>query len=331
MIHWQKSTTKIIEVSPSQTLHILQSARYEDQRTLDEGWVRQYALAMAQERFRPCSLISYALFNGKRFLVNGQHTLEAIHLSGKSYPIREEVFPVDTMEDVAQLYGTFDQHRRRSNSQIYKAYRLDEQANMGKTHVSLLGSAMPLVMSGFTPWPTQARGFGVFMRDQWIKSQCITAWAGEARTYFEVIHNCPREISQGLRRASVMAVAVVTIRHTGTDAEEFWHEVAMGDGLKQGDLRLTLHMFLRKHSAKEFDAHVYARYVASAWNNFCDGRSLRQLNIHETTWDKPIRIAETPHDGERVMRYLTQEGRALAQPEEYQAGGPEQPQATSAA
>lgn len=331
MIHWQESTTEIIEMSPSAASHILQTARYEDQRSIDWGWVRQYALAMEQERFRPCSLISYALHAGQRILVNGQHTLEAIVLSDETYPVREEVFPVDTPEDIALLYGTFDQHRRRSNSQIYRAYRLDEQANLGKTHIVWIGASMPMVMSGFTPWPTQARGFGVFMRDQWIKAQCITSWANEARIYFEVIHNCPSEISQPLRRAAVLAVALVTLRHTGTDAEDFWMQVAMGSGLTRGDARLTLHHFLREKSAKEYDAHIYARFVASAWNAAYDKRSLKKLVVQETSGDKPIRIAGTPHDGMRVMRYLTQDGKVLEQPEEYQTGMADQPRSTYAA
>lgn len=325
MIHWQESTTELREISSSEASHILQAARYQDQRTVDWGWVRQYALAMQQERFRPASLITYALYENHRILINGQHTLEAIFLINDSYPIREEVIPVDSMEDVAMLYGTFDQQRRRSNSQIYQAYRLDEQVNLGKTHIVWIGAAMPLVMSGFTPWPTQVRGFGVFMRDQWIKAQCITSWAGEARTYFEVIHNCPKEISQPLRRAAVMAVALVTMRHTGTDAEAFWMNVAMGSGLDRGNAQLTLHHFLREKSAKEYDTHVYARYVAAAWNAEYEHRQLRVLKVHESAWDKPIRLEGTPHDGLKVMRYLTPDGSIVEQPEEYHAGGTDQP------
>ena len=325
MIHWHESTTTLHEISPSEASDILQTTRYEDQRTVDWGWVRQYALAMEQERFRPGSLITYALYEDRRILINGQHTLEAIIIFNDPYPIREEVIPVDSMKDVALLYGTFDQQRRRSNSQIYQAYRLDEQVNLGKTHIVWIGAAMPLVMSGFTPWPTQVRGFGVFMRDQWIKAKCITSWAGEARTYFEVIHNCPSEISQPLRRAAVMAVALVTIRHTGTDAEEFWMQVAMGSGLARGDTRLTLHQFLREKSAKEYDAHVYARYIAAAWNASYEHRQLKTLKVHETSLDKPIRLEGTPHDGLKVMRYLRQDGTIVEQPEEYQPGIADQP------
>ena len=114
-----------------------------------------------------------------------------------------------------------------------------------------------------------------------------------------------------------MAVALVTIRYTGTDAEEFWREVAYDDGLAQGDPRKALHLFLRTTKLGAYEPHVYARYIAWAW---CRGwQELSCQYLRGQAEHLPITIDGTPHDGKGVYRYITPRGEVLHDPVKYEA------------
>jgi hypothetical protein len=114
-----------------------------------------------------------------------------------------------------------------------------------------------------------------------------------------------------------MAVALVTFRHTGQDAEEFWHEVAYDDGLSQGDPRKALHLFLRTTKLGSYEPHVYSRYIAWAW---CRAwQDLTCAALRAQVEHLPITIDGTPHDGKGVYRYITPHGEALHDPMKYVA------------
>ena len=72
-------------ITPEVARTILTQERYERQRPLDQSVVQEYALAMLNGEFRQGTLISFCIYKRQRYLVNGQHTLEAICRSGVTY------------------------------------------------------------------------------------------------------------------------------------------------------------------------------------------------------------------------------------------------------
>lgn len=112
-----------------------------------------------------------------------------------------------------------------------------------------------------------------------------------------------------------MAVALVTYRYTDRDAAEFWHAVAMDDRLAMNDPRKKLHFHIYTTKLRGYEPHVYSRYVARAWNAAWENKKLQSLQAQNIT--APIHLEGTPHDGEKVLRYITPRGDVLHDPEVY--------------
>jgi hypothetical protein len=112
-----------------------------------------------------------------------------------------------------------------------------------------------------------------------------------------------------------MAVALVTIRSTGKDAEDFWHAAAMDDGLAKEDPRKILHYFVRLSKVKQYDPHVYCRYVASAWNAAYEGRTITSVQAGSPS--TPLLLLSTPHTRKAVLRYISPQGEVLHDPKQY--------------
>jgi hypothetical protein len=148
-----------------------------------------------------------------------------------------------------------------------------------------------------------------------LRMTFLEKWTEEAARFFETLKGAPGTLSMNARRAPVMAVAIVTIRFTGTDAIEFWEKVVGDDRLAQGDPCKLLHVFLRTTKVGSFEPHIYARHVAAAWNGAWEDRKLKLLQPGAA--HLPIRLEGTPHTGRQVLRYITPRGGVLEKPEPY--------------
>lgn len=294
---------------------IVLNEMYPDQRARDLDVIQDYALQMRHGTFRPWTVITFALLDGRRYLVNGQHTIYAILTSGMTMPLMIEERQVTSWEEMAQLYGTFDRHRLRHLRQLLRARKTSEALQLNHGQAEQLASCMALLCTGFSALQRHGGNVRMYINNVTLREAFMHEWGGEATIFFQNIKGAPGTLSQNLRRAAVMAVGLVTIRFTGTDAEEFWHNVAMDDGLAKNDPRKRLHLWLRTSSRKDYEAHVYSRYVACAWNAAWLGKTPLSLQPGDAV--TPIRLEGTPHTGEQVLRYITPRGEMLQEPQPY--------------
>jgi hypothetical protein len=315
-MHYDKITLRHDIITPSQAHTTLVQELYERQRHLNQSFVRQYALEMLKDAFRPGTLMSFAIWKRKRYLINGQHTHHAIVLAQKPYFLGIEEIYVNAYEDIAAWYIKFDRLHLRTLEQAYHAANLAERVQLNKAQTTQVGGCLPLMASGFEQVPKTQGSLRMYVTIPQMRMEFIHDWHEEAERYFSDIKGAPGTMGQNLRRAPVMAIALITYRYTGTDAEEFWHAVAMDDNLAQNDPRKRLHYHIRTTKMGEYLPHVYSRYVSRAWNAAWEGRKPQNITPDSTTM--PIRIEGTPHSGEKTLRYITPSGEVLHDPEVYE-------------
>jgi hypothetical protein len=299
-------------ISPQQALHVVTHELYERQRPLDQNVVEQYALAMRQQEFRPGTVVSFCLWNNRRYLINGQHTHHGIVRAETPLLLGIEEIEVKSYADIAAWYIKYDRIHVRTLRQMYKAVGLSEALNLNDSQSTELCACLPLLAAGFMQ-VTKTRGWLTRLKkDAQIRMTFGQEWVGEVTRFFENIKGAPGKIAANLRCSAIMSVALVTYRYTGTDAEEFWKNVAFDDGLANNDPCHRLHLFVFSTKTSSLDAHVYSRYVAAAWNLAFHNKSIVHLRPMDAA--TPIEIAGTPHTGAEVLRYVTEEGKVLHDP-----------------
>jgi hypothetical protein len=313
----RKITLRHEVITPEAARSILLHERYERQRPIDQSVVQEYALAMLNGEFRQGTLITFCVYRGKRYLINGQHTLEAICRSGIALELAIEEIQVESLEERSYWFSKYDRLKLRSLKQIYDANVIHETVNMNKSQADCLGACLPLMASGFASTPRWRGSMRMYTSNPRLRMDFIKEWADEASRFYSAIKGAPGTLSMNIRRAPVMAVALITYRFTGTDADDFWLNVCQDDGLHQGDQRKALHIFLRTTKLSTYQPHAYSRYIAGAW---CRAwKNQRGKNIQPQVEHLPILIEGTPHDGKETFRYISPRGEVLHAPAQYDA------------
>jgi hypothetical protein len=311
----RKISVRQERMTPQAAQAILLHEMYEHQRPLEESVIQNYTLQHHNNNFRPNTLLSFCTLHGRRWLINGQHTLHAIVRAGKPLDVSIEEIAVESLAERAQWYGTYDRNKLRSLKDIYAAHAIHETLNFNKHQALCLSACLPLLAAGFAAVTRQQGGLRMYTANAQLRMAFMEAWIEEAEQFYAVIKGAPGSLSMNIRRAPVMAVALVTYRFTGTDAEDFWDNVVRDDGLAQGDPRKALHVFLRTSKTGRYQAHTYSRYIASAWN--ADWHNRKVKTIQPQPEHSPILIEGTPHTGKQVLRYITPQGTPLHDPLPY--------------
>ncbi len=126
-------------------------------------------------------------------------------------------------------------------------------------------------------------------------------WHADFTNYRALIHGAEVPLGRGLKRASVMAVGLVTLRYQPEAAQAFWGELAH-DSTRGYDPRRKLCNFLLAGARQDRARSnaIVSRYAAYAWNRFATGASLKMWRPQEPT--EPIFIAGTPYTGEEKVK-----------------------------
>lgn len=265
---------ELVLVTPEMAEDWLSHAIYERQRRRADWHVKRLANEIELGRFVPGTQIHFANLDGRRKLVNGQHTLAAIAASGIPVQLSVLSTPVETEKEIGELYGRHDRHRGRTPHDAFLGMKLADELEMEEREVNALGAAVKYVENGFrrvsvTRCPERASL-------DWLADR-MKAWAPHARDYFDCVRDARASMKAAYRRAPVVAVGLVTIasersRQKGLD---FWTGAASDDGLTKNDPRRSLNDYLARNSSGHGDPVIYMRNVAACWNKFYEGGELQ--------------------------------------------------------
>jgi hypothetical protein len=278
-------------VSPEQAKEWIETSMYKRQRQLPAHHVIALGCAMLDGTFAAHKPIVFALLNGQRYCVDGQHTLHAIVESQVATELLITEHELTTEDQVADLYGRLDRGIARTFRDALIAQDLEEETGLPTADLTRISGAVALIAarfrSGGTRYSEDPRARSVDARHRLIRE-----WTQEARAYFEFVQDAPREVRGIFRRAAIIGIALVTIRDQPEKGREFWLGLAMDNGLERDDPRKTL---LRTLTTRRPDKpEIDSRLIALAWNAFYRGDRLQLLRVRLKA---PLRLLGTEIDG----------------------------------
>lgn len=284
----------IVEVTPETAERWLKS-QFEGQRRLRDHHVFLLAQEMESGTFIPHSSIVFADYDGKSYLIDGQHRLQAITLYGKSVRMPILRRKADSLREVQEWYSSIDQGLKRSAGDAIRAQGLANELSLTERQAGRLSGAVRQITTGFldtTAGVGSAKRARVRSRSNAFVSELMRKWATEAQTYFSLIQGGEQSNYYLFERASVMACALLTLRYVPDKAKEFWSGAARDDGLARHDPRKRLLVWLRDNKEKPSDI---ARGFAVVWRSFLDDSEVKLIRFDST---RPIDIRFVPLENE---------------------------------
>lgn len=277
------------QVTPSDAGAWRVQYHYEGQRRLRSGHVTELAAAMEASRFQQGTAVAFAVLpSGRRFLVNGQHTLAAIARSGLTQELTVIEHMAADMDEVRRIYARSDQGLKRGFTDLPRPEELTQQ-NHGA-----VGAAIRFIAGGLTRRVKMEPEVIRDLEDHYLPS---------AVAFFGYLEGVEENLYWRFKRAVIVAIGIVTVADAaGVIGEErvrdFWRGAAMDDGLQRGDPRKHLIEHLKSTTLSNVgragvtvSPEYQARYIAACWNKWTANQTdVRLVKVIESA---PIRLNHT--------------------------------------
>jgi len=290
--------SKVVRVTPQLSGEWLTNSQYANQRKIRQWHVDDLSDEMLKGRFIEGTAIHFANLNGRKYLVNGQHTLNAIVQSGKTIPLTVVETQVNSEEGIAALYYRYDTGINRSLVDAFKVYDLTDKVGLTYSQIRWLAAAIATIEVGFRLLYVHEK----ILPDDMI--QKVIEWSPYMRAFLKATDGCNSTIYERLKRKSSLSVALVTFRYyaDSEDTHSFWRQVALDDGLHVGDPRKALNKWLaasftgsqRTSRGKTYTIHHACLMCAQAWNYYVTKRELKSLHVRHPSGK--VIIIGTPYD-----------------------------------
>lgn len=275
-------------LTPLRAQFIIDHQMWPRQRLVRPAHVSYLASAIELGEMTTISLIFAELPDQRRYLIDGQHRLHALLQANTTLPCSVAVHKVADEDAVSRLYLTIDRQATRTALDGIRAFGIGGDLNTSPTILNRIGRGVTLAETGFSRTSRQNKSL------IW-RTNAVQNWLPEGLRYAEHLAGVPHETQRLLWRGPVVAVAVVTLRHSSF-ADEFWSRAASGEMLTADDPRSRLMVWLRSHRVADLGNEVvYARHVAVCWNAFVEGRMLKIVKVQDPS--APIRLVGTPYTG----------------------------------
>lgn len=296
----------IEEITPELAELYLKILEYRGQRRMRQHHVDRLAKEMERGTFRAGTMIEIMQFDGREYLINGQHRLLAVVQSKTTQPFTVQTTKATSMEQVAFAYGRTDIGLKRTAGDLYSALdmagRIDLPSNRA---VQDLAAAIRFMLNDCLH--TGGREIGI---SQETMIDYLTTYAPTMRDYSAMTDGCEARMRPGLFRAATVAIALLTMRFAAPYAksrgkpavEDFWRGVIFDDGLTATDPRKFANRHLRDStmsSAAQSSANrVFvtaprsSRYLAQCFNAYMDSRQVKMVKVMDDT--TPLKIYGVP-------------------------------------
>jgi len=275
-------------ITPEMARHLRKTMHFERQRPISEDNVKRLAEEMRNGWFMAGTAITICdvAEDGRSRIINGNHTLEAVHASGVTLPLVIIRKKVATLNDAAHAYAAFDLQKMRTWRDTLLATGFDQKVEMANFVVPAVG----LIMQGFAYQKEKtntSREARLRTLPEYIPASHIIAAA---------LKDVPVSGRRVVQRAAILAVALYTTRHQPSAGSEFWGSLARDDGLKANDPRKALLRYAMNNPASGSNSRpLHARAAMLAWNAWWEKRMIEAVKPNQMV---DIRISGTPmHKG----------------------------------
>lgn len=292
-----RTKSEIVTVTPEVAAHWLEQYNYSRQRHIRERHVQNIAKAIVDGDFEITTL-QFRHVDGERvMLVDGQHRLHAILLSGKPLELNVLHRGVESDEQVGRAYQHLDVGLYRHVAERLAASNLDVNLGLTMRQINKLGAAVPILNDGFQLAAPQFRSRNIEERIAGIQR-----WAGEMREVVSLVSaEHPQPMWRKFEVATVLSFVLVTFRHQPEKAREFWGDILNARNL-ENEPKLRAYEFLFSTNYRRMSANEVARKLATAWNAFMQEQALEDLTVRAYNRQRPVKIVGTPYNGRDVVR-----------------------------
>ena len=144
----RRGTSEDVRIGPDQAAEMLETMKYPYQRKISKPHVQMLAQEMLHGRFTGSTQIRLASFQGRKYLIDGQHRLSAVVQSGTSqwFSVVSEDAP--SPEYIAWQYGVTDSNKVRKFLDLTSTLNLPERLDMTSKHIRYLAAAVDILMGG---------------------------------------------------------------------------------------------------------------------------------------------------------------------------------------
>lgn len=270
------------EVNPVKAAKWLEAVNHESQialqRPIRQNWVSHLAKEMSLGRFVPSATIYFGFQNGTTYLLNGQHTLNAIIESGTQQTLPIVRHKTKSVDDLKKVYYRADGGLKRSFSDSVRALDAINVTGLSNFDFQVMDSALRFAQGRFA-----RQRNAIFSYDDRVAA-CMM-WADEYRLLKGCIAGGVQSVVKSIGNRAVMSVALLTIRCQLEKAKEFWYQVAHDDMLAATDARKTFHRWLLTARAQGggsgasniFTSESFAYATSRAWAAFYENRELTRI------------------------------------------------------
>jgi hypothetical protein len=238
------------------------------------------------------------------YVNDGQNRLASIANTGDR-AVRIVDTPFASIEAARTHYANTDRNGRKRSTGEAMTAMLYGDTTLSPDQRTKLATAIRFMNSAFNAKGAQCRPGRKFY-DHEI-AEAMKEWRDIAAECFRMIGKAKRNIRGKLQLCPVLSVMLVTIRYNPSEAQSFWESVVRDNGLKDGQPQKTLITMLTcgDTNIEKLGANVFARKVAAAYNNFCDGDECWTLHAYKNI---PIHMHGTPYDRKIDLYYEPAEG-----------------------
>lgn len=268
-------------LTPEQAKDLLAGHRYDNNRKVDEGWVEE--LMEVNERGPEVS-IGYIEETKDYIIANGHHNLLAA--ANKTAPVQMalSVFACQTLKAFANLYNSYDSHRRRSYQTCLENYKnmtnTRVMANNGEDEIpnnllAQIGSSIRNAMQGFNK---KSVSNSKKVEDA-ISSESVAFAKFLGDRYFAFFHDSGKIFGRNASRVLPNAILAAFYAMKTSDpkrADQFIAGYFRQIQISPNDPANVLSIRIMNRPASEHAACAYLTFVRAAhvcWKAFKEGRT----------------------------------------------------------
>lgn len=248
--------TRKVRVTPELAKKWL--ATNEDNRKVSQEWVKKLARDMSNDDFP--NVGETLKFDTNGHLIDGQHRLHAVALSGKTI----EFFVVEGIER-DNRYRMDKVRVRKVSDELTMRYRIpSSQMAAAMARIVLMWEIEVIKSETFKPTDSEIIDFIV------TNAELVNPAVRYGMTLRTEIGALP---------SPTAALYYLTYRIDAAEAMQFWESVKTGAGLHKGDPELTLRNSISRLQVKggEKNAKTFMAMITKAWNARREGKKIQVL------------------------------------------------------
>lgn len=294
-----RHVTSVQTINDDAACRIVDQEGFQDQRKRSANHVAFLREVMQRGEFDGGEPIRFAVYGGARYLINGQHRLEAIATGGGTQTVVVVESYCDTPEEAAILYARIDRGRGRNIADALSA--------LGRSDMGLTKRQMMTVMTCAPYFANNLRGGSNIQGSSYNsksaegRASTMTPWLPAARKYFAAIGEPQFGNVKFFYLRDVVMVAIATFADlpASEKAHDFWAGMASDDGLHKYDPRKQcLEMLKRKRTRSALVRPYFAHGATICWNAWMRGHDVKLVKVHDDT--APLKIAGTRFEHRRA-------------------------------